>query len=171
MRRSAVAFAGLALLGVLGLGVLQGLVVTAALSLVYVVARLSRPSVGALARDPASGAWGRLDRHPDWAAPDGVLVVRSDGPLLYSNANAVKDRVLALVEAAEPHTVVADFATTSDLDIQAADAIGELADELRRHDIELRLAQVHAPALDVLERVGVTERVRIDATLDKAVRD
>jgi sulfate permease, SulP family len=89
VRRSAATFAGLALLGVLGLGVLQGLVVAAGLSLVYLVARLSRPSVGALARDPASGAWGRIDRHPQWAAPDGVLAVRIDGVLLYPNASTV----------------------------------------------------------------------------------
>jgi sulfate permease, SulP family len=41
------------LAGVLALGVLQRLVVTAGLSLVYVIKRISRPSVGTLARDPA----------------------------------------------------------------------------------------------------------------------
>jgi MFS superfamily sulfate permease-like transporter len=40
---------------VLVLGVLQRLIVAAGLSLVYVVKRLSRPSVGVLARDPATG--------------------------------------------------------------------------------------------------------------------
>ena len=55
VRRSAIVFAGLGLAGVLALGVLQGLVVTAGLSLIYVIKRLSRPSVGTLARDPAPG--------------------------------------------------------------------------------------------------------------------
>ncbi len=169
VRRSAVAFAGLALLGVLGLGVLQGLVVTAGLSLVYVVARLSRPSVGALARDPATGAWGRADRHPDWVTPAGVLVLRSDGPLMYPNANALKDRALELIAAAEPQRVVLDLGVNTDVDIQVADTIGELADEVRRRGIEVRLAQVRGPALEVLERAGVTERVRVDATLDAAL--
>jgi sulfate permease, SulP family len=56
VRRSAIVFAGLALVGVLGLGVLQGLVVTAALTLVYVLRHLSRRAVVRFARDPASGA-------------------------------------------------------------------------------------------------------------------
>jgi SulP family sulfate permease len=172
VRRSAIAFAGLGLVGVLVLGVLQGLIVAAGLTLVYVVARLSRPSVGALARDPATGAWGRVDRHPDWAAPDGVVAVRSDGPFLYPNANAVKDRVLALTAAAvEPHAVALDLEQSTELDLQSADALGELADALRRDGIELRLAVVHAPALDVLSRSGVAERVRIEPSLDDAVRD
>jgi sulfate permease, SulP family len=169
VRRSAAAFAGLALIGVLGLGVLQGLVVTAFLTLAYLVARLSRPSVGILARDPRTGAWARIEHHADWAAPDGVLAVRSTGPLLYPNANAVKERVLALAAAGGAHTLVLDLGTNTDLDIQAADAVGELADELRRHGVELRLAQVREPALLMLERVGVTERVRVERTLDAAV--
>jgi SulP family sulfate permease len=57
IRRSAFVLALVALAGVLVLGVLQGLVVAAGLSLVYVALRLGRPSVGALGRDPDSGAW------------------------------------------------------------------------------------------------------------------
>jgi hypothetical protein len=49
-------------------------VVAAGLSLVYVIMRLSRPGLGLLARDPATGAWGRDDRRPDWQAPAGVRV-------------------------------------------------------------------------------------------------
>ena len=51
VRRSAVFFAGLALAGVLALGVLQGLIVAAGLALVYVIARFSRPDVRVLSRD------------------------------------------------------------------------------------------------------------------------
>ena len=138
----------------------------------YVVARLSRPSVGARVRDPATGAWGRVDRHPDRAAPDGVIAERSDGPFLYPNANAVKDRVLALTAAAvEPHAIALDLEQSTELDLQSADALGELADALRQDGIELRLAVVHAPALEVLTRSGVAERVRIEPSLDDAVRD
>jgi len=168
VRRSAIVFAAIALAGVLALGVLQGLIVAAGLSLVYVVARLSRPPVAALARDPATGAWGRADRHPDWQEHEGVLVVRSDGPLLYPNANAVKERVLALVAERAPRAVVLDLSGSTELDLQTADALGELADALRRDGIALWLAEVRAPALAILTRSGVTERVRVEPTLDAA---
>jgi MFS superfamily sulfate permease-like transporter len=152
VRRSAIVTALLALAGVLALGVRQGLVVTAGLALVYVVQRLSRPSVGALARDAVSGAWGRADRHDGWQAPDGALVAGSDGPLLYPNANMVKDRVLALVGDADerPHTVVVDLSTTTDLDVQSADSLDEPRQQLARDDIELRLAGVRARARVIL---------------------
>ena len=173
VRRTAIVIALLALAGVLALGVLPGLVVTAGLSLLYVIQHLSRPSVGALARDPVSGAWGRADRHDGWQAADGMLVARSDGPLLYPNANVVKDRVLALVADADPRprTVVLDLSTSTELDVQTADTIEELRQQLAREGIELRLAAVRAPAREILDRAGVSERVPIAATIDDALEN
>ena len=156
VRRSAVVFAGLALAGVLVLGVLQGLIVTAGLSLVYVVQRLSRPSVKVLVRDPASGAWHRVDDRPDRLDPAGVLVVRSDAALLYPNANAVKDQIVDLASAEpRPSRVVLDMSASTDIDLQSADTLGELADALRGQGIDLVLAGTRAPARGVLERSGV----------------
>ena len=135
--------------------------------------RLSRPSVGALARDLASGAWGRADRHDGWELPDGALVARSDGPLLYPNVNLVKERVLALVADADPRPriVVLDLSSTTDLDLQTADTIDELNQQLARDGIELRLAAVRAPAREVLDRAGVCERVPIGSTIDESLAD
>jgi SulP family sulfate permease len=173
VRRSAIFTALLALVGVLVLGVLQGLVVAAGLSLVYVVERLGRPSVGALARDPATGVWGRADRHEGWEGPADALVVRSDGPFLYPNANLVKERVLALAAEGDrrQRTVVLDMSPSIDLDLQTADTLEELREQLERDGIELRLAAVRAPARVILERSGVADRVPIAATIDEALAD
>jgi len=54
LRRSAIVLSVTAIAGVLLLGVLPGLVVAAGLSLILVIKRLSRPPVGALARDRKS---------------------------------------------------------------------------------------------------------------------
>ena len=171
VRRTAIVIALIALAGVLALGVLPGLVLTAGLSLLYVIQRISRPSVGVLERDPATGAWGRADRHDGWRAPDDALVVRSDGQLLYPNVNLVKDRVLALVADADPRprTVVLDLSTSTDLDVQTADTIEELRQQLARDVIELRLAEVRAPAREILDRAGVSEQVPIAPTIDEAL--
>ena len=54
-------------------------------------------------------------------------------------------------------TVVLDLDATNDLDIQGADTLGELAAELRRQGMELRLARVRAPVRGILERTGVAK--------------
>ena len=163
VRRSAIVFAGLALAGVLALGVLQGLVVTAGLTLVYVIQRISRPPVLPLARDPR-GTWRRSE-----ATPSDALVLRP-GALLYPNANAVSDGVLALA-AKEPgsRVVVLDLSLSSDLDVQSADMLDDLAEQLARTGVELRLAGLRAPALAVLRRAGVADRVHVAETIDDAV--
>jgi SulP family sulfate permease len=148
IRRSAVVFATLALVGVLVLGVLQGLVVAAGLSLVYFVARISRPPVSVLAREPA-------------------LVLRPESPLLYPNANAVKERVLDL--AADADAVVLDLALSPDLDVQAIDTLDELITELGRRGTSLALTNAHATVRETLARGGITQRVPVNHP-DRAMR-
>ena len=163
IRTSAVVFAGLALAGVLALGVLQGLVITAVLTLIWVIRRLAEPDLHPLARDPASGAWGRIDRHPDWIAPEGVHVLRNDGPLFYANAVGVKDRILA---QAGSDPVVLDLSASGDLDVGALDMIGELAGALPGR---LWLTGVRTPEVELLARAGLAGRVHVEPRIDAAL--
>jgi SulP family sulfate permease len=169
LRSSAVGIALLALIGVLVLGVLPGLIVAAGLSLAVVIKRISRPSVGVLARDPATGAWGRSDRHPEWVRQDGFVVARVDGPLFYANASSVKERLLVFARKTKPRpgVLVLDLSGSPDLDVETLDTLGELAQALSKIDIELRLASVRAPAQRLLHRAGITANV--EPTLDAAI--
>ncbi len=136
------------------LGVLPGLILTAGLSLVIVIKRLSRPTVGALGRDPETGSWGLLDRHPSWKPEPGFLVARVEGPLFYANVVAVKDGGLS---------------GSADLDVETLDALAELVKELHRNGVELRLAEVRAPALELLARTGLAGGLETAPTLAAAL--
>ncbi len=170
IRRSAIVLAVLALAGVLTLGILQGLLVTAALSLIVVIRKLSRPEVARLARDPETGGWGRTENHPEWTLPPDVVVVRLSGPLFYTNAVVVKEQLLAIAHAepAPPARLVLDLSTSQELDLQACDSLGELSNELARDGTELRLADVSRRALGVLRAAGleVPASVTIDSSLE-----
>lgn len=170
LRRSAIGLALVALAGVLVFGVLPGLVIAAGLSLMALVHRLSRPPVERLARDPTSRGWGRADRHPGWELVPGVLVARVDGPLFYANAVTVKDHLLALVRDAEPRpaAVVLDL-YQSDADVETLDMLAELAAALEAESVQLRLASVRGPVLELLRRSGLAGRVRIEPTLEQAI--
>jgi len=172
IRRSAIVLALVALAGVLGLGVLRGLLIAAVLSLMLVIYRLSRPSVGVLARDPDRGVWGRADRHPDWERPAGVVVANVEGPLFYANSMHVKESLSRLVRRADPKptAVVLELSESSDLDVQSVDALSELADELADEHVALVLTAVRIPVREVLERSGLAGRVRVAPTLDAATR-
>jgi sulfate permease, SulP family len=173
IRTSAIVLALTALVGVLILGVLPGLILAAGLSLILVIQRLSRPTIGLLARDSASGVWGNSDRHPGWRLTPEALVVRVDGPLFYANATTVKEHIVdMLAEAApRPPAVVLDLSGNTELDLQTVDTLAELSETLARDGVELRLAAVRAPALELLERAGLTGRIPILPTLDAALSE
>ncbi len=152
------------------LGVLQGLVVTAGLTLVYVIKRLARPSVGRLARDPATGTWGHVERHPDWELADGrarrpqrrpaLLREHRRGQGAHPGAGARRAATGGGRVRPRPRA----RSSTS----RRADTLGELVDALAADGIELRLANVRAPALAILRRAGIADRVRIAPSLDDA---
>jgi SulP family sulfate permease len=156
VRRSAGVFAALAMLGVLALGVLQGLVIAAGLTLLYVIRLLAGARIAPVADD---------------ATPGDTLVLRADGPLFYANVQGVEDRVIDLVDAAGPslRQVVVDLSPNAQLDVQAADALGEIADMVAARGARLVLANVRAPAREVLTRAGVSARVTIVASMDEAL--
>lgn len=168
VRRSAAIFAGLALTGVLVLGVLQGLVVTAGLTLIHVIRLLAGVTVSPVARDAATGGWTRgAAADGTGEIPDGMLALRADGPLFYANVEGVKDAILR--HAAPGTHVVLDLSPSSQLDVQAADALGEVADALAIHGSTLTLASVRADARVTLDRAGVSGRVAYAADLDAAL--
>ena len=65
--------------------------------------------------------------------------------------------------AAGARVVVLDLGASTELDVQSADMLAELAGELRRDGIELRLTNVQAPAHEILRRSGVTDQVAVTA--------
>jgi high affinity sulfate transporter 1 len=171
LRRSAIVLSLVALVGVLAFGILPGLLVAAALSLVVLIQKLSRPQVGRLARDPATGVWGRLDRHSEWELRDDVVAARVEGPLFYANARAVQDRLLALVHSAEPRprALVLDLSESPGLDVETLDMLADLAGRLEAEGVELALGGVYARALDLLRKSGLADRIRVERTVDAAV--
>jgi SulP family sulfate permease len=104
VRRSALLLALLALAGVLLIGVLPGLLLAAAISLILVLRRLSRPQIEVVAEQP--------------------LTLRVDGALFYGNAVAVKEQVLELAKGHD--TVILNLVSSWDLDIQTLDMLEEL---------------------------------------------
>jgi high affinity sulfate transporter 1 len=168
LRQSAIVLSLTALIGVLVFNILPGLLIAAALSLIFVIKRLARPPVGALGRDPATGAFGHVERHPGWEPVPGVLIARVDGPMFYANAFHSKQRLLELVDAADPppQTVVIDASGVNDLDVETLDSLAELEATLRARGIELRLAAVRARPRELLERSGLADRIGFDPTLE-----
>jgi MFS superfamily sulfate permease-like transporter len=163
------------LLGVITIDVLPGLVIGVVSMLLLVVYNASRPHIGVLARVPGRpGAFGDVDRHPDYEWIPGLLVLRLESPLFYANAAQVRDRVKYLVGVSNPlpRAVVLEVGATVDLDITSAEALEQLVTQLRAADIAFALADIRQPMIRQLQRTGLLKVVREDKvfrTVDEAV--
>ena len=85
-------------------------------------------------------------------------------------ALTVKDRIVSALGGLDgkPTGVVLDLSRNDEIDVGSLDMLKDLADALAREGVELRLANVHAPVLELLRRDGLADRVRIEPTLDAA---
>lgn len=162
-----------ALLGVLVFDTLPGLVIGIGISLVLLIARTSRPNIAELV--PAgSGVWVDRKRHPDLANVTGTLVVRVEGPLMFTDADFVRDHVRSLVAArAASGTpvsgVVLDGESVPGVDVTAAAMLTQLHHELGEDGVRFGVARGIGQVRDVLASSGEREEPAIYPTIDAAV--
>jgi high affinity sulfate transporter 1 len=155
----AVAVASLA--GVAVFGVLPGVGVAVALSVLAVLERAWHPHDAVLGRIDGRKGYHDLERHPEGRWVPGLVLYRFDAPLFFANVDIFRRGVLDaiagspapvgwLVVAAEPVT---------DVDTTAADVLVELDGELERQGIELAFAELKGPVKDKLVRYGLFDRI------------
>jgi MFS superfamily sulfate permease-like transporter len=165
----------LGLIGVLFLGLLQGLLIAVAGSLIMLVAHASRPAVVLLARDPSTGRFVNKARYPESRNAPGTLVIRSAGAWLYFNAEHIRRRVIEIIESesAETKIVVLDFSIVPRVDITAGTALRGLARSLSRRKIALELAELRDDVAERL-RAGAPEqdlgRIMAHRSIDDCLR-
>ncbi|MBM4408707.1 MAG: sulfate permease [Chloroflexi bacterium] len=173
-RRSELALALAAFGGVLVVDVLAGILVAITLSVIDLFARVARPRSAILGQAPGVAGLHDVLDYPDAVTIPGLVVFRYDAPLCFANANDFKTRALAAV-AAQPERVewlLLNAEAIVEIDLTAADALGELHDELEREGIVFALARVKQDLRTQLERIGLITHIgpeRLYATLPVAL--
>ena len=159
-----------AALGVLTLGVLNGMFVAIALSLLALIQRLGSPRVAQLGRLGDGHVFVDLARHPDAIVPPGILIWRPAQPLFFANADVVLTEILARTSATSCRSIVLSLEQSYDLDSTALDALRECDLALSRAGIRLQLARLHDHARDLLTTSGdVDLLLRSSYSVDDAV--
>lgn len=153
------AIAMIALAGVLGSGILRGALIGAAVSLILLLRRGSRPHTAELGRAAGTEHFADLVRHPENERVPGVFIFRCDGPLLFFNADYVRDRFVESLILRGPETELAIFylGTTPTIDLAGAEMLQDLHRTLAERGIAFRLAEAHGGVRDVLRRAGYFE--------------
>jgi len=160
-------------LGILFVGITQGILIGVVLSLLLLIARSSRTSVRELGRDPQTGRFHVLSRHEGLELTDGVRIARVDGPLFFADADAFRTRIREIAaDEGTPGRLVVDAAAVLLTDTDGADILKQVAAELASEGSTLQLAAVHPPVLALWERAGLVEALgegAVFATVEEAV--
>ncbi|HEY0643789.1 MAG TPA: SulP family inorganic anion transporter [Nocardioides sp.] len=158
-RRTELVIALATTIGVLVLGVLQGVLVAVSLSLVDVFRRVARPHDAVEGLVPDLAGMHDLDDYDTAVAVPGLLVYRYDAPLFFANAENFLSRVRESVAAYDPEWVLLNFEAMGEVDLTGADALETLRAELEEQGIVLALARLKQDPRDVLQPSGVLDRI------------
>ena len=163
-----------AFLGVLVVGVIEGIVVAIVLSLGAFVSQAWRPYRAELGRVRGRRGYHDLSRHPEGERLPGLVIVRFDAPLFFANGGIFDDYVRATVAAAGSgiHTVILAAEPITDIDTTAVEELLELDDFLASRGITLVFAEMKGPVKDHLRDYGLSGRFppeRFAVTVGEAV--
>lgn len=153
-------------MGVLTVGILQGILVAVMLSLINVIYHISRPNDALLDDVDASGGTvyrGVADKETALTEP-GLIVYRFDAPLVFANAGYFTERLEALIANGgdELKCVILDAEAISNFDATAAEALENLDADLERRGIDLWVARANEPLRKLLQLTGLTQRLGKD---------
>jgi MFS superfamily sulfate permease-like transporter len=155
------AVASVAILGVLGSGLLRGVMLGVVISLVMLLRRASRPNVAFLGRIPGTRRFSDIERHPDNEAIPGALIFRVESSLLYFNVEHVADSVRAKIQAtSEPvKLVLCDLSNVPVVDLAGAEMLKGLLRDLSAEGIDFQIAEARSGVRDFLRVEGLDEKL------------
>ena len=160
VRPAEVALALVAFGGVLVFGVLGGVVVAIALSIGVFLYRSARPHDAVLGRTEDVDGYHDIERFTSAETVPGLLVYRFDAPPFFVNAEYLRQRVLALVDAADDLSwFVFNAEAWTFLDATAIDTLAQLHTELEQRGITLCFARLKGREREIFAETGLTARI------------
>jgi MFS superfamily sulfate permease-like transporter len=152
VRRSEFLLALACILGVIFLGVLQGIVVAVLLSVGWIFQRAWSPHSAVLGKPPGVPGWHDVERYEDARQVPGMLILRWSAPLFFANATQFRDRIRDLVQTTDPppRWVVVAAEPIADIDTTAGAMLIELHDELDRAGIHFAFAELQTAVREAI---------------------
>ena len=154
-----------AVLAVLAFGVLHGMLIAIALSVVDAMRRFSQPVVHELGELGETRNFIVLDALQGAVAVPGLLILRPEEPLFFASAERVVADVMARVQGRDDlRSVILSLEESSDLDSTAVECLLELDTRLSALGKRLVLTRVKEPVRELLGRwspagVGASDRM------------
>lgn len=147
------------LLGVLILGIEQGIMLGILLTIASYLRKTSHPHIAVVGRVPNTEHYRNVKRHQVETWPH-LLLLRIDENLTFTNINYIEDfLVTALKKQVDAQHLVLIFTSVSDIDTTALEALGNLNQILKTAKKTLNIAEVKGPVLDKLHKTDFLQQL------------
>ncbi|HEY9266610.1 MAG TPA: SulP family inorganic anion transporter, partial [Mycobacterium sp.] len=163
-RRSELILAAATTVAVVSLGVLYGVLVAVAMSILDLLRRVARAHDSVLGFVPGLPGMHDIDDYPQAELVPGLVVYRYDAPLCFANAEDFRRRALEAVDA-YPQPVrwfVLNAEANSEVDLTALDALDRLREELSRRGVHFAMARVKQDLRNALMSAGLLDSIGPD---------
>jgi MFS superfamily sulfate permease-like transporter len=148
--------------GVMLLGILQGILLAALISVVVMLVQASAPHVAFLGRIPGTRQFSDVQHHPENEPLQGALAFRPEASLLYLNAEHVMARVLTRLDAADAvgvRTVYCDLSASPRIDLAGVRMLAELQQNLQMRGMAFAVTDALSRVREMLHAEGLGQQI------------
>ena len=146
--------------GVLAFGTLTGIVVAIIASMIGLASQSANPRVSVIGRKRGADVLRPLSpEHPDDETFEGLLILRPEGRLFYLNAQAVADRISALVAQYKPRVLALDMSRVPDLEYSALQVLIQREKSTTESGVVCWLVGLNPEVLATVRNTELNERL------------
>jgi high affinity sulfate transporter 1 len=147
--------------GVVFAGVLTGILVAIALSILIFFRRNWWPHGAVLGRVAGRG-WHDLQTWDGATEVPGIVVYRWEAPLIFANSGLFRRQVRSLVDEKHARWVVLECEAVTDIDVTAAAMLEQLDEQLNEQGVHVAFVELRSRLQDLILRYGLFETLDRD---------
>nr|AUS89428.1 sulfate transporter [Sesuvium portulacastrum] len=161
-----------AFFGVIFASVEIGLLIAVVISFAKILLQVTRPRTALLGNLSGSTIYRNVQQYPEATKVPGILIVRVDSAIYFSNSNYVKERILRwLVDEEEKRRkeyspriqfLIVEMSPVTDIDTSGIHALEELYKSLKKRNVQLALANPGPVVIEKLHASNFTNLVGED---------
>jgi high affinity sulfate transporter 1 len=159
-----------AFFGVFFVSVEIGLLIAVCISFVKILFNVTRPHTARLGNIPGTNVYRNVQQYPDATLAPGIVAVRVDAAIYFSNSQYIHDKVLQYLQeetdriatAGSPVPVqylIVDMTPVTNIDTSGIIAFEELEKILKKRDIQLAVANPGSQVIQKFQYSGFLEKL------------
>ncbi|XP_009800111.1 sulfate transporter 1.3-like [Nicotiana sylvestris] len=161
-----------AFFGVVFASVEIGLLIAVSISFAKILLQVTRPRTAILGKIPRTNVYRNIQQYPEATQVPGVLIVRVDSAIYFSNSNYTRERILRWVTDEDEQLesagfpkirfLIVDMSPVTDIDTSGIHAFEELHRSLQKREVQLVLSNPGRQVIDKLHASNFVSQIGED---------